>query len=51
MSKANSAQPSIPAQDEPVQIAVIGGGPKAAAIAAKAWALRERGVADIRAAG
>lgn len=33
---------------EPVQIAVIGGGPKAVAIAAQAWALRTEDVADVR---
>lgn len=47
MPTAKSANKAIRNSDEPVQIAVIGGGPKAAAIAAKAWVLREQKLADI----
>lgn len=48
MPIAKSGTQSAHQPSDLVQLAVIGGGPKAAAIAAKAWALRERGQADIR---
>jgi mycobactin lysine-N-oxygenase len=48
MSTAKSANKSTKQSCEPVQVAVVGGGPKAAAIAAKAWVLREQNIADIR---
>jgi mycobactin lysine-N-oxygenase len=45
MAKSADAPPSK--LQHPVEIAVIGGGPKAAAIAAKAWVLRNEKLADV----
>jgi mycobactin lysine-N-oxygenase len=42
------ATEKIESRGLPVRIAVIGGGPKAAALAAKAWVLRDQQIADIR---
>lgn len=48
MRIAKPATIAMKQSSDPVQIAVIGGGPKAAAIAAKAWVLREEKKADVR---
>lgn len=47
MSTTKIAKKAKGKSDEPVQLAVIGGGPKAAAIAAKAWVLRDEKLADV----
>lgn len=48
MSIAKPARKTATPTRAPIQLAVVGGGPKAAAIAAKAWVLREQGQADVQ---